>query len=83
MAELLNPTASVESHDFKTVIDSAGNLSFRPTKPKRNIVSSFKWLEAWSRYELILCPVYGVDTFLEMCKYRIFMLDLFSKYKLP
>ena len=83
IAELLSTNYSTEAQDFKTVIDSAGNLTVKCIKPKRVITSSFKWLEAWSLYELILCPVYGAETFVEMCNYRLFMLGLFARYKLP
>ena len=83
IAELLNVKVSTDTQDFKTFIDSFGNLSMKLVTPRRTISSSFKWLEAWSLYELILCTVYGLDTFQEMCNYRIFMLDLFAKHKLP
>ena len=83
LCDLLGNAVNVDPDEIKTVIDEYGRLSLRPTKKKRVIASSYKWLEAWSVYEALLCNAYGLSMFNEMLAYRKFMLGLFQKYKLP
>ena len=84
LTELLSSNiAYSDVNEFRTVVDSEGNLSVRSTRPRRAITSSFKWLEAWSLYELIVCSCHGFLIFNEMVTYRLFILNLFSKFKLP
>ena len=80
--ELLNSPIQPDIEEYKTVVDKFGNLSIKPVKPSKNFTSSFKWLEAWALYQLIVCSSYGVEYFHEMVKYQLFILDLFAKYKL-
>ena len=83
LSDLLNCVVNSETDEIRTVIDSAGNYSLKPVKPKRCITTSFKWLESWTIYEILLANAYGLGLFTEMANYRIFIISLFAKYKLP
>lgn len=82
LTELLVSHASYDIDELRTVIDSSGCVSFRASRPRRVIGSSYRWLEAWTVLELIMAHVHGVEMFAEMARYRLFMLSLFSKYRL-
>ena len=73
---------NTDCDEFRTVVDSNGNLSLKSLKVKKQVTTSYKWLEAWAYYELILCEHYGARVFNEMTAYRLFILSLFNKYKL-
>ena len=81
--ELLPCIIEYEFEEVRTVVDEAGCLNFRPVKPRRTITTSFKWLEAWCVYELLLVNARGVSVFNEMASYRNFMISLFTKFKFP
>ena len=83
LSDLIVVTINVEVDQIKTVIDDNGCLSLKPTKPKKHILSSFKWLDAWAVYEILLAHAHGVEIFTEMALYRIFITSLFATYKLP
>ena len=82
LADVLNVNA-INDSEFKTFVEADGTLSVKCTRSKRAISSSFKWLEAWTIYEKILCNVYGLGLFEEMAAYRLFILSLFNKFKIP
>ena len=83
LSDFLVVTIDVNVDQIKTVIDENGCLSLKPTKPRKQILSSFKWLDAWAVYEILLAHALGVEVFNEMALYRIFITSLFATYKLP
>ena len=83
LVDMLNFVINTDSDELKTVVDSMGRMSVKASKVKRIISSSYKWLEAWSNYENLLCNTYGLSVFNEMMAYRMFILECFQKYKLP
>ena len=83
LSEFLVVTIDIDNKEYKTFIDESGCLGVKPVKAKRQILTSFKWLEAWAVYEIIMAHAHGIAIFTEMARYRIFILSLFSKYKFP
>ena len=81
--EFIVITVGTDVDEIKTVVDKNGCLSLKPTKPKRQILSSFKWLDAWAVFEIIMAHAHGVEVFTEMALYRMFVTSLFAEYKLP
>ena len=82
LAELLNCNGVPDSSEFRTYVDSEGNLAVKCVRQKKSISTSFKWIEAWSLYEMLMCTTYGVQLFQQMLLYRLFILGLFHKYKI-
>ena len=83
LSELLNSFNSVDNEEYRTFINEQGHLSIKPVRQSRNITTAFRWLEAWSTYELLMCCTHGVNLFREMVAYRLFIIGLFVKYRLP
>ena len=83
LSELLNSANNSEPEEFKTVIDEYGRVTLKPIRKPKIISTSYKWLEAWSTYELLICSSHGLKLFQEMVAYRLFIIGLFHKYKLP
>ena len=81
LCDLLN--AGVDVDEFKSSIDSNGNLSFKSVKQSKSIVNVYKWLEAWGVYELIMVKAFGYELFVQMNRYRNFIIGLFQKFKAP
>ena len=74
---------NINDEEFRTTVDAFGNVSLKPVKIRKLINTSYKWLEAWTSYEVVLCSHYGLRVFQEMAAYRLFVLSLFTKHKLP
>ena len=83
LTDMLHSIVSVDNNEFKTMVDAAGRLSLRPSKVKKIISSSYKWLEAWAVYETLLCNHFGLQVYNEMVAYRVFIIDLFQQHRLP
>ena len=81
MIDLL-PSSS-DSEEIKSYIDDKGNVNIKVAKQKKGITNALKWLEAWSYYELLLGQHYGLKLMVEMIEYRLFIIGLLVKYKLP
>ena len=79
---MLPSVVEYEYEELRTTVDEVGCLYFMPVRPRHNISTLFKWLEAWSVYELILVA-HSISVFNEMAAYRIFVISLFSKFRLP
>ena len=83
LSDLLSGSNIYDVEEIKTVIDASGCLSLKPSKSKKIVGTSFKWIEAWTAYELIMSHAHGLELLTEMAKYRMFIISHFSKYKLP
>ena len=69
--------------EYRTSIDAEGNLSVKPVRQARTVSSLLRWIEAWTAYELLLCSAFGADVFQEMARYRMFIVGLFHRYRMP
>ena len=69
--------------EYRTSVDSEGNLSVKPVRQARTVSSLLRWIEAWTAYELLLCSAFGADVFQEMARYRMFIVGLFHRYRMP
>lgn len=74
-----------DTNDYQEVrmVDSSNGLQIKSSRPRKMITSFYKWIEAWGYYEVLLTCHYGIEIFIEMAKYRAFLLDLCDKYKIP
>lgn len=82
LIDLMNCISS-DNDEFKSVIDAQGNVNFRYQRAKRSIVNVYKWIEAWSVYEIILCDHFGISLFHQLISYRLFIIEMFQKYRFP
>lgn len=85
LSEFLSSATSIpnDQEEYRTTVDIHGNLSLKALKAKKFVNTSYRWLEAWTSYEILLCTYYGLKVFQEMAAYRLFIISLFAKYKLP
>ena len=83
LSDMLPRVSNSDQEELKSYVDDSGCVSFKSSRSKRVINTSFKWIEAWTIYSLIMCSVYGLRLFHEMAAYQMFVLSLFAKYKLP
>ena len=60
LADFLPNLIEYEYNEVKTVVDDSGCINLKSSKPKRMVTTSFKWLEAWSAYEVILVNNLGI-----------------------
>jgi hypothetical protein len=82
LADFVNDGA-IDINEFKSYVDTYGNINFKCQSSKPVISNMSKWLEAWTVYELVLVGAFGVSIFFELARYRAFILGLFQKFKLP
>jgi len=82
LVDLMNNMTN-DCDEFKSMIDAQGNVNFRYQKTKKSIMNVYKWISAWSVYEIILCDHFGISLFTHLVSYRTFIVDMFQKYKFP
>ena len=67
--------------DFKSYIDSQGQLHVKSARQKRTITNVYRWLEAWGVYENLLIRHYGLAMYSNMSLYRARIVGLTQKYR--
>ena len=70
-----------DAEELKSQIDNMGNVQIKSVKSKKHVNSILKWLECWVNYEMLMCRHYGHNVYLEMAKYRRFVIEISQKYK--
>lgn len=74
---------NLNEYEEVRVVDSTSGLQLKSSRPRKMLTSMYKWMEAWGFYECLLVCHYGVELYLEMVEYRLFIQSLTDKYKVP
>ena len=76
-------TSCSNEYEEVRLFDNAGNIQVKASRPRKLITSFSKWLQAFGYYEALLVAYYGKELYIEMSRYRSFILELTDKYKIP
>ena len=58
-----------------------GNVQIKSVKSRKAINGVLKWLECWCNYEMLMSMNFGRNVYLEMERYRSFIIGISLKYK--
>ena len=83
LTDFVNTINVPDNDEIRTVVGIDGRISLKSSRARRVITTSYQWLEAWAVYELVICSCYGLCVFHQMVAYRLFIISLFQKYRLP
>lgn len=83
LLDFLDTQSDSNDNTIKTLVEDNGRLSLKNQKSTKMVPTSYKWLEAWAYYELLMCSYHGIALFQDMVAYRLFILGLFHNYRLP
>ena len=70
-----------ECDELKSHIDFMGNVQVKTVKSRKSVSNVLKWLECWVNYEMLMSRHFGHAVYVEMAKYRSFMIGISQKYK--
>lgn len=71
----------INDEEYKSVVDSDGNVTVKPKKRKRVINSFARWEEAYTNYERLMVYYGGYEMYDQMVRYRVYIASVNRKYK--
>ena len=70
-----------DCEEIRSQIDNMGNVQVRSVKSRKSINGVLRWLESWCNYEMLMSRHFGHNVYIEMARYRSFIIGISLKYK--